>query len=551
MNKINKEKWTTYSFLKKIIQTNKWSTIRVIIIMLVNSMIAIILSHILVKTLDSLSLNNKIYKVLYYLLIYFGVALIQQIISYILSVFTEILTQRVSIGIKKDIIDQMFYKKGIFFSETKCGELMEIVNGDSNNISNVLTEMIFQTMANIFVSIGMIIYLAYMQWDLLIIILLIQPLVILIQKIFGKHIYARSEQLRKEYGDNISLSQEFISNALRFISLNLREYFLDIYASSLEKVYESNLRFTKMHSFNNCCINTFSTIIFILVIGIGIFKVSIGSMTIGMVIIFVQNSQQLLKPFFELSSIKIELERLKPSIFRISKILESGNTIDGEVICKDIDNIEFKNTGFSYYENNKVLSSFNAKFKKGNIYTIYGPSGIGKTTAFNLLLGLWDNDHGEILVNNIHIKNYTQNSLRDKITFVFQEDFVINDTLYNNVVLGSKRKGNITFDEAIKWAGLDKDFTSIDAMTKNIGESGMLISGGQRQRLSLARAYFRNTPVIILDEPSSSLDKENEQLLIKNIRAVSKDKIIIIISHSQNMIDSGDISFSFDELNKN
>lgn len=105
MNKINKEKWTTYSFLKKIIQTNKWSTIRVIIIMLVNSMIAIILSHILVKTLDSLSLNNKIYKVLYYLLIYFGVALIQQIISYILSVFTEILTQRVSIGIKKDIID--------------------------------------------------------------------------------------------------------------------------------------------------------------------------------------------------------------------------------------------------------------------------------------------------------------------------------------------------------------------------------------------------------------------------------------------------------------
>jgi ABC-type bacteriocin/lantibiotic exporter with double-glycine peptidase domain len=198
----------------------------------------------------------------------------------------------------------------------------------------------------------------------------------------------------------------------------------------------------------------------------------------------------------------------------------------------NIKNIFFKYQGSSRF----ILKNFNLKINKGEILGIYGKSGSGKTTLINILLGLLEPSKGVVLIDNIDIKKNTK-GWQKNIGYVPQIIHLLNSSIKENINLGFFDKNNITIKASLQLSQLDNFVKNLKNKEKTtIGEDGVKISGGQRQRLGIARAIYRNPEVLILDEPTSSLDNETEQSFIKTIISMKRKKTIIIVSHKDSVL---------------
>ena len=230
-----------------------------------------------------------------------------------------------------------------------------------------------------------------------------------------------------------------------------------------------------------------------------------------------------------IDSVYYEIRNSKNTIVDIKngspKPLQFSNFIN-------IKNIFFKYQGSSRF----ILKNFNLKINKGEILGIYGKSGSGKTTLINILLGLLEPSKGKVLIDSIDIKKNIK-SWQKNIGYVPQIIHLLNSSIKENINLGFFDKNNITIKASLQLSQLDNFVKNLKNKEKtSIGEDGVKISGGQRQRLGIARAIYRNPEVLILDEPTSSLDNETEEEFIKTILTMKRKKTIIIVSHKDSVL---------------
>lgn len=198
-------------------------------------------------------------------------------------------------------------------------------------------------------------------------------------------------------------------------------------------------------------------------------------------------------------------------------------------MCKG--NIKFEDVTFYYEEKKPVLHDVFMEFKKGEIYAIVGPSGAGKTTLMHLLFRLWDCISGSITVDGIDIKDFDIDCLRGQISIVSQNIFLLNDTIYNNIVLG-KEIADEELQHILVQAGLHEFINTLpNKLETVVGENGIKLSGGEKQRISIARALLKKNPILIFDEATSMLDNETEEKIISILLDSFKDTTIILIAH--------------------
>ena len=199
--------------------------------------------------------------------------------------------------------------------------------------------------------------------------------------------------------------------------------------------------------------------------------------------------------------------------------------------------INIKNIFFRYHGSTKfIFKNFNLKINKGEILGVHGKSGSGKTTLVNILLGLLEPSNGKVLIDNIDMKGKAKNWQKN-IGYVPQIIHLLNSSIKENITLGFTDKNNITIKKSIKLSQLENFVKNLkNKESTNIGEDGVKISGGQRQRLGIARAIYRNPEVLVLDEPTSSLDNRTEEEFIKTILSMKRKKTIIIVSHRNSIL---------------
>ena len=194
-------------------------------------------------------------------------------------------------------------------------------------------------------------------------------------------------------------------------------------------------------------------------------------------------------------------------------------------------NIEFKNVSF-YYEDKLVLDDINLTIEKGKTVAIVGSSGAGKSTLVDLVPRFHDVTKGELLIDGINIKNYSLESIRNQMGIVTQEAILFNDTVANNIALGMENASQSQIDHAAKIANADKFILQKEnGYETNIGERGNKLSGGEKQRTTIARAVLKNPPILILDEATSSLDTESERLVQEAINNLMSNRTSIVIAH--------------------
>ncbi len=236
----------------------------------------------------------------------------------------------------------------------------------------------------------------------------------------------------------------------------------------------------------------------------------------------------------------MEIFYLSPKIERLKEI-QNQNLQEGEDYNLQKFDIDLKDVEFAYNKDAKILNGVSFKAKQGEVTALVGASGCGKTTILKLISRLYDYDEGQILIDGKDIKEISTESLFDKVSIVFQDVVLFNQSVMENIRLGKQNASDEEVKRAAKLANCTDFIEKMDnGFDTLIGENGAELSGGERQRLSIARAFLKDAPILILDEIAASLDVDNEKKIQESLNNLVKDKTVVIISHRMKSIENAD-----------
>ena len=230
------------------------------------------------------------------------------------------------------------------------------------------------------------------------------------------------------------------------------------------------------------------------------------------------------------------------SATRIDNVMKKKE-LSGEksIQVKDLGDIEFEHTGFSYLPEKNVIDDISCTFKKNSLTAIVGPSGGGKSTILKLIARFWDVNSGSIKIGGVSLNEINPDQWLKHISMVLQEVYLFHDTIRENIMFGNKNATEEYMIRASKLAGCHEFIEKLpEGYNTIVGEGGSTLSGGEKQRISIARAILKNAPILLLDEPTSSLDSKNEVLVQKAISNLVKDKTVIMIAHRLKTIKNAD-----------
>lgn len=526
----------TYVFYKY-----KYEFIFCLLLMLISTGINVLTANVYMVSINKIT--DGIFKeAVIFLIIYLLFTILYSSLTAYLTYYNVKITNKISVNIKNRILNIVLTQKGDKLFKTDSSEYTSLLLNDSSKVSGLINDIVFPSVLGILKVIGMIIFLAIIEWKLLIIVVIVQPIIYFLQNIMRKKMEYTANELRKNYVGFIEAIKDYTSNLFEVITMGINEYFRKSFNLKLEKQNKSELKINLIISVNEIILNLVTSLPIVLLLIVGGYEVSIGKLTIGALLLYIQYYGSLFSPFQQIYEAIFEYENYKPSIKKVLELLEKEEIENTNY--KNINgNLEINNLSFAYIENKYVLKGINAKFEFGKVYGIYGESGCGKSTLSKLILGFWDIESGSISIGGVNINDIDKSTLRKYITYISQDSYLLNDSIYENIVFDrecSKEK----FDDILKKVNIYNTVQKLPMKEKTIvGDNGAMLSGGQKKRIALARALLKKTPIIILDEPTSELDNENSINIIKQLINDFSESILIIISHQKEIINLCDVKY--------
>lgn len=473
------------------------------------------------------------------IIIYFVIRILSPLIQLVLEYLYTVMKNKVTISLKVKLLNHLSCLSGRYFSEIKSGNLLSIINQDMFIIDNFNAELLFDMITNVVTAIFSIIFLTSMSKDLLLIVVLIELILIFIQSKMRKHISNETTNIRKAHGNLSNIIQEYVSNIKNIVISKSKLKFFKSYIKKERDLMNNMLKLNLIIVGNMSITRILNSAITVTIYGYGGYKIIKGQFSIGELIAFQQYTNMLIGPCMNIIRSTNQIAQAKVSIDRVYSVIDEPIDIKVEnsalkISQIGVDRVELKNVSFDYTgssKENNVLKNLNMIFKKGETTAIVGESGCGKSTIISLLYRLWDVTDGEILIDDLNIKNINLKSLRNNIHIVNQEVFLFDDTIKNNIDFREK----FSYEEILKICnivGLDDLLKSLEnGIDTVIGEKGVKISGGQKQRIQIARAIISSSKIVILDEATSALDNISQNNILNNINKYIKDKIVIVIAH--------------------
>ena len=451
-------------------------------------------------------------------------------------------------------VSNFLIKKFVFLNyltliKKHSGYIMNIINIECTRSANFIN-FYFLLISKIISMIVMVIFLLVYNLKYTIVLLLINVILFLI---FKNKIYSFSNNignLRLLYAKNHTIKLSDIIDSIEEAKIwNFENILINDYYGVGSKVSEINRKYQFYPSLIVPLIEFFLILIsftfFIFAYKNNFFNINfIGSFIIILII-----SIRLFQSLSAIVTILMKFRSIQASIvFLLKEIKEKNITVsnnDKENVNGKIVNIEVKNISFHYEGNKKILDNASIEFKKNTINAIIGNSGEGKSTFLNILTGLINQYHGELIINqNINLSTINIKSYQSKIAYVTQKPYILNDTIENNITFNSKIFDKEKFNRAVKFANVDQFVNKIDSKFKTIlDQNGKNLSIGQLQRISLARAFYRNPDIYLFDESTSALDKDTQNKILDNIKLLKKDSIVIIVSHRLEVLSIADNIF--------
>ncbi|MBL7071080.1 MAG: ABC transporter ATP-binding protein [Candidatus Omnitrophica bacterium] len=480
---------------------------------------------------------------LYWIVGVLGILLVsREVTAFFKNYFMRDLGERVIRDIKTRIYDKFLSLSLDFYSKNPTGRLVSRITYDAvlirDSITTGLTDLFDQPMQ---VIIGLIVISVIrlwfdISWLLILLSIGVLPAILYPVKRLGKRLKKLSRQSQEKMGDINETLYETISGIRIVKAFSMEPYESDKFKRDNQHFYKLSMKTVKrmeiISPMSECAIFICTGFV-ILFAGKSIIE---GTLSAGAFTVFVAALALMAKPVKRLARVYAILQTALAAGKRIFDVLDEESKVKERPDAKQLplfeDKIAFDNMNFKY-EDSDVLNNISFEAKKGEIIAFVGPSGVGKTTLVNLIPRFYDPTSGSIKIDGVDAREFTLKSLRDQVGIVTQETILFNDTVSANIGYGRGDESNK--EEIIRAAEIANAHDFIVKMPQGydtvIGERGFKLSGGEKQRLAIARAVFKNPPILILDEATSQLDTESEILVQKAIDNLMKGRTVFVIAH--------------------
>jgi len=478
-----------------------------------------------------------------------GIALVDAICSYTEKYVTTSVGQWVMHDLRLMLYHRIQRLSLAYHDEKQTGDLLSRVTSDIDAIQSFIASGLLTALVNGMTLVGMVGVMFYINWRFTLIALSVAPVLFGVVFTYTRRIKKASREVRKKEGEIVSVIQEVFSS-IRVVKAFAREDYEErrLEEESLEGV-EIALRARGLKAKLAPIVDIIVAIGTAMVLWFGARMALTGTLSAGSLILFIWYLGKMYKPMQELSKMTDAYSKASVGYERIREVLDTEREV------KDLPGarrapffkgyIEFERVNFSYTPETPILKDVSFKIEPGQVAALVGPTGAGKTTIIGLIPRFYDPTSGVVKIDGADVRQFRQKSLRQQISLVLQETLLFHGPIWNNIAYG---KPNASRGEIFRAAELANAHEFIEKMPDGyntiVGERGVTLSGGQRQRIAIARAIIRDTPILILDEPSSGLDAASEKLVFEALDRLMQNRTTIVIAHRLSTIRRANVIYA-------
>ena len=443
---------------------------------------------------------------------------------------------KLTMAVRRRLYSKLVDIEPAYFDKKTSGEVIFRFNQDADMACSGLLSNLKSFITRVCSSIALIGVLLYNSWQLsivAIVILLVAVAPLTKVKKLIKSLVAKNTQCM--YQVNTTYNETFAGNRT-IAAYNLQDRQKQYFNKLLDDVFDLVIAMTRRTAWLSPFMHFAVSIGLGLAIAYGSWLIVQGSISPGNFVSFLTALLMLYTPLKNISNVAVNVQHSFMAIERVFDILDRPNLLVEKEETKPLETVKqgvsFENVSFAYTKGVDVLRNINLDVKVGEMIALVGNSGGGKSTLVSLIPRFYDVRQGRIRIDGVDIRDFSLHDLRQNIAVVFQDNFLFDGTIKENILLGKPEATDEEVAQALDNACLTEFIASLEkGVDTYIGERGTLLSGGQKQRVAIARAFLKNAPIVILDEATSALDNKSEEIVQKAIDNLMKDKTVFVIAH--------------------
>ncbi len=471
--------------------------------------------------------------------------LINGIINYRVLVAGASAIHQVKRDLKNDLLHRMLRFPASHYNKHHSGQMVSHLTNDINGMDGAIGTNVLEMIRLPLMAIAAFIYLATINLELTLICIMIGPLAAISGAIFGKLLRRRSREIQ----GLLSRIQVFLNDTFSAHTV-IRSFLMQkkvhkTYNSHNESLLKLEMGMAKLRGWFQVGSGAAGTVAFFMSMGLGALYVADGRMSVGALLAFVSLMQYLISPMTGMASLWGSFQRSLAVVERLVEVLRTStetNELPSPVKpASQAPSLSFERITFGYGDGSHVFDQFNLEVPSGSVVALVGPSGSGKSTLFNLALGFYSPEQGNLRMDGKDVAALSLEEWRSHMAYVPQDTYLFTGSIGDNIACGREGASQEDIKEAAKAAGIHRFIESLPGgYQTEVGERGIKLSGGQRQRIAIARAILKDAPILLLDEATSALDSETEQEVQDALERLMKNRTTLVIAHRLSTIKHAD-----------
>jgi subfamily B ATP-binding cassette protein MsbA len=477
-----------------------------------------------------------------------AIALVGAVSSYFEKYLTTSVSQWVGHDLRRTLYHHIQRLSLAEHDEARSGDLITRVTSDIEAVQDFINSALLGMLVNVMTLVGMIGVMFYLNWRFTLIALSVSPVLFLVVYSFTRRIKRASRAVRKKEGELLSIVSEVLTSIRVVQAFSREDYEQERFESKSLANVEAGLQARSIKATLAPIVEVIVAVGTCLVLGYGARLALAGDLSAGVLIVFLLYLGKMYKPMRDLSKMTDTVSKAMVGYERIQEVLDIESRVrdmpGARPAPKLKGRITFDHVSFSYDDGKQVLNDVSFTIEAGQVAAIVGPSGTGKTTLVSLIPRFYDPAGGSVSIDGTDVRRYRLKSVRDQISFVLQDTLLFRATIWENIAYGRPDASPAAIRRAAELANASEFIDAMpDGYDTMVGERGMTLSGGQRQRIAIARAIVRDTPILILDEPTAGLDAGSEQAVIGALDTLMKGRTSVVIAHHLGTIQHADVIF--------
>ena len=495
-------------------------------------------------------LDNKLWQVPLFLV---GLAMVRSLAQFLSNYLLTRVINAVLLKLREQMFQTLLHARTVFFQKNSASNLINAVVFEVNNVLSIMGGMLISLVRDSLTVVGLMGYLIYLNWRLTLVVLIIFPVIALIMSKINKRLRALNRE-QQGLTSELAYIVEEAAAGYKIVKVHgAEQYEMRRFMEKAERLRQFALKSAVAGGLNQPITQLVASMALSVVLVIALMQSATEGTTVGGFASFVTAMMLVISPLKHLADINQPLQRGLTAAEMIFTLIdepfeeEESRTPNMKALAKTKGGIRFENVGFSYQQEvgrKDALTDINLSIRPGEIVAFVGPSGGGKSTLVNLLPRFFKPTSGHIFLDDTPLEEIVLSDVRKQIAFVSQDVILFNDTIAANVAYGAVAEEGIDRGrviEALEAANLSAMIKELpDGIDSMVGDNGNRLSGGQRQRLAIARAIYKNVPMLILDEATSALDSESERQVQDALERLMAGRTTLVIAHRLSTIEHAD-----------